>query len=73
MMIFFLIFLSGIFLGSVITNIFHHKKCVGTLFVDKSDPVYMHLGLNKGVKTEDVCKRRFVLLNVRRTDLHSHK
>ncbi len=72
-MIYFLIFLSGFFLGSVITNILHHKKFVGTLFVDKSDPVYMHLGLVKGIEVEDVCKRRFVLLNVCGTDLHSHK
>lgn len=69
----YLYFLVGLFIGNAIANLLYLKKNIGILFVDESDPSYMYLEFSKGTEVKDVCKRRFIRLNVRKIDLNSHK
>lgn len=59
------IFLAGVILGSIVTNIIFFRRMVGTLRIDRSDPddqPYMFAELSKDVQY--IGNKSYVLMKV---------
>lgn len=60
------IFVVGILLGCIVTNVIYQKKRVGTLRIDTSDPsdgVYFFLEIESG-KADKILGQKSILLTV---------
>ena len=68
-----LMFLAGIVIGSVATQLIWRPKGVGNLRVDTSDPDGPYLFLELTKELDSVIKKDFVTLKVRKENFISHK